>query len=305
MKKQLSKIILFISCLILIGQLSACGSGNDKNSIETTGDSSNGESTMATTAGSSAPESPIDSGSGTGSETMSGTGSAPETTSGTGTASGTSPDECPGSIYDIQQGKITVECNVSIENAVVTGLYTTDKKNQGFTVQDPCGGKFSGIYVYTKTTAPTVKLGDEVSFTGKYVEYPFTVKDTLKSLSEIQLTGPVTVSEIPGEMPVPVTLNPADIATGANATEDWEGVLVRVENVAVINANPDGSKNYGEFSVTGNLRVDDAAEYSYQATLGDQFASITGVLHYSFENYKLEPRNDADFVPCTDCVGKK
>ncbi len=62
--------------------------------------------------------------------------------------------------------------------------------------------------------------------------------------------------------------------------------------------NPD-STDFGEFRVDAALRVDDALfKYDADATNPsncDAFSTLTGVVHYSFGNHKLLPRDATDF----------
>ncbi|MCA9618039.1 MAG: hypothetical protein KC731_03395, partial [Myxococcales bacterium] len=167
--------------------------------------------------------------------------------------------------------------------------------------QDMAGGPYSGISVfvggpatYQGTDAP-VMLGDRLLLDGDYAEY-FDVS---------QLENPVFTFVAAGSVPAPVVLSSADIATGGSMAEAYEGVLVRVQNVAVTNVNPDDPSDFDEFEVTGGLRIDDLVvdgggtggmlDNTY--ALGASFSSITGVHHYSFSNFKLLPRTTADLVP--------
>ncbi|MEZ4442394.1 MAG: thrombospondin type 3 repeat-containing protein [Polyangiaceae bacterium] len=167
--------------------------------------------------------------------------------------------------------------------------------------QDMAGGPYSGISVfvggpatYQGTDAP-VMLGDRLLLDGDYAEY-FDVS---------QLENPVFTFVAAGSVPAPVVLSSADIATGGSMAEAYEGVLVRVQNVAVTNVNPDAPSDFDEFEVTGGLRIDDLVvdgggtggmlDNTY--ALGASFSSITGVHHYSFSNFKLLPRTTADLVP--------
>jgi hypothetical protein len=76
-------------------------------------------------------------------------------------------------------------------------------------------------------------------------------------------------------------------------------MLVRVNNVSVVNENPDApGGNFNEIAVTGNLRVDDLL-FAYPQNsfkLGDTFPFLAGVLHFSFSNNKVLPRNAADIT---------
>jgi hypothetical protein len=74
----------------------------------------------------------------------------------------------------------------------------------------------------------------------------------------------------------------------------YESVLIQINSISVADANPDSPGDFGEFTVTGNLRVDDLLYLITPHTLGQSFSSITGVLTYNFANYKLEPRSAAD-----------
>jgi hypothetical protein len=75
-------------------------------------------------------------------------------------------------------------------------------------------------------------------------------------------------------------------------------VVIRVENVEVTNANPDGPDNdYGEFEVGGSLRVDDRLhEVTPDPVDGDTFDALVGPLYFSFNNSKLLPRDENDVI---------
>ncbi|HRY60795.1 MAG TPA: hypothetical protein P5266_01260, partial [Candidatus Fermentibacter sp.] len=58
------------------------------------------------------------------------------------------------------------------------------------------------------------------------------------------------------------------------------------------------SLGYGQWSVTdgsGAFMVDDMGDYTYEPTVGGAIQSIVGICWYSFDDFKLEPRDDADF----------
>ncbi|MCA9694361.1 MAG: hypothetical protein KC636_32545 [Myxococcales bacterium] len=75
----------------------------------------------------------------------------------------------------------------------------------------------------------------------------------------------------------------------------------------IIDENPDAPEDYDEFTVTGDLRIDDVISdnaldmgLNNACMLGDGFTSITGVHGWSFDNRKLQPRFEAD-VAWIDC----
>ena len=75
--------------------------------------------------------------------------------------------------------------------------------------------------------------------------------------------------------------------------ERYEGVLVEVQNVDV--GNPD--LGYGEWDVSdgsGVAIIGDDAYYAYEPVADDPLASITGVLNYAYDDFKIEPRRSAD-----------
>lgn len=200
-------------------------------------------------------------------------------------------------IYDIQDVNSSKHPSensaVKVENVVVTGgQFSASANLYGMFVQEKNGGPYSGIMVvYGKTSGlgPFV-TGDVLTIEGTYKEY--------YDMSEISATN-ITKTDS-GYNIEPTIVNPADIATGGADSEKYEGVLVKVENVEVISANPDESseKDYKEFMVTGNLRVNDKYSYSYTANrkVGDKFDYIIGILDYDFSNFKLNPRSDDDLA---------
>ena len=94
--------------------------------------------------------------------------------------------------------------------------------------------------------------------------------------------------------------------------EQWESVLIRYNKLLVTDENADGDPlpNFGEMLVddgTGDTRVElEDGNHSYHnlsdplrtfyIMTGSTFDALSGVMYYSFGNYKLVPRNDDDFV---------
>ncbi len=203
-------------------------------------------------------------------------------------------EACPGvesTIFAIQDE--TDPDHPAVGTRVRVECVVTAVGPNGVWCQDALGGEFSGIYIFsgsaaTYPNATAVALGDEIRVDGDYEEY--------FGLSE--LTAPAFTLLGVGVVPAPELLDPADIATGGTLAEAYEGVLVRVESVTVTDSNPDAPNDYDETEVTGGLRIDDACwpDLDNLFTVGQSFSSITGVLHYSFGNFKLLPRFAADLV---------
>ncbi|MBL8609952.1 MAG: thrombospondin type 3 repeat-containing protein [Myxococcales bacterium] len=160
---------------------------------------------------------------------------------------------------------------------------------QGFYIQAPASGNFQGMFVNTGTTAPTVKVGNKVSVEGDY--------DEVFSTSHL-LRPKVTVTDAGTTLPFgPLVLDPTEIAN-ATGGEVYEGMLCQVNAVVVVNQNPDAPKDFDEFAVTGDLRVDDslysALDNNY--ALDTPFQKIVGICAFDFSNRKIWPRTAADIV---------
>ena len=147
----------------------------------------------------------------------------------------------------------------------------------------PC--TYSGIYVFSRSDEGTVALGNDVDVQGTYKEY--------YGAAEV-IDVAVTVTDASGSILPPLILDPSNLIN----PEQYEGMLVRVENVTVTAENADGNGDYDEFAITGDLRVDDFIweEMDNNYAEGTTFTSITGILHYTYGNYKIVPRNAADLA---------
>ncbi|MFN7143138.1 MAG: amidohydrolase family protein [Myxococcota bacterium] len=172
---------------------------------------------------------------------------------------------------------------VKITDVVVTGV----RDGGGFFVQDRSLDTFGGLYVYDPGGA-AVAVGDVVTVSGTYDEY--------YALTEI--TSPTVTVTGTGVVPPPIAVDACDVGTGGALAEAYEGMLVVVSDVSVTNENPDGpDDDFDEFEVAGCLRVDDFLWDAFdQPTGSPSYAAITGVLNYSFENFKLAPRGAEDLV---------
>lgn len=183
-------------------------------------------------------------------------------------------------IASIQDGTIPTGTTVTIQGIVTAESWGFDAPGSlsHFYIQDD-EAAYSGVKVYQ--SGVEVAQGDEVRLTGVVDEYFGCTEiinlDSMEILSHKHRVNPVVV---------PLT------------TTDWEpyeGVLITVENVTV--SNPD--LGFGEWSVTdgtNTLVLDDDAKYYYYPVQDEALASITGVLDYSFNVYKLEPRLTNDIA---------
>jgi len=181
-------------------------------------------------------------------------------------------------------------------------------------------GPWSGIRIGTRgpLSGDVVSLlkGDNVTLTGYVWDIPgspvFNVT-RLDSISNIIINPG-------GAFPGFADLLTGDMGVGGNgdpAKEQWESVLVRYNTITVTDENADGPpNNFGEMLVddgTGDTRVElEDGNHSYHnlsdptrtyyIMTGSTFDELSGVMYYSFGNYKLVPRSDIDFVGYTTDV---
>jgi hypothetical protein len=168
---------------------------------------------------------------------------------------------------------------------------------------------WSGIWLTTTDTTvqrqmAELRNGDSISVSG-----------TVQEQFDVTRLGSITaVTKISSgnAVPAPVVRSAAslNVSNGNPLAEPYEGMLVRLDNLTVTDLNPTFS-DVTEFSVsdgTGAAVVQRSGRYSYSNlpadTLtgkiilheGNGIASLTGIVYYSFNQYKFVPRTDADFV---------
>ncbi len=195
-------------------------------------------------------------------------------------------------IFDVQYTPFT-NGNSGYNGLVVTveGVATTDSADFGYYYIQEGRDSWNGVWINDNVN--NVKLGDRVRVTGT-VQENFNVT-RLSNVTSVVILG----SGNP--VPEPIIVKTGELRAGVTA-EQYEGMLVRVLGAKVTNPFSDAPSNFGEFSIndgTGELRVDDEAagfrgNLDSTFALGDSLISITGIHYFSFSNYKLLPRNDAD-----------
>ncbi|HFD38336.1 MAG TPA: DUF11 domain-containing protein [Anaerolineae bacterium] len=163
--------------------------------------------------------------------------------------------------------------------------------NNNFVIEHPAGGPWSGLMVYNGGTFTDVVEGDYVRLLGKVDEY--------NGMTELSIRyAPNAQQVISSGNPLPT---PEVIATGdyvnADTAEQWESVLIEFQGATVT----DEDLGYGEWAFddgSGTTRADDFGEkdgdLTYAPVLNDYYGFIRGIGWYSYGNYKLEPRYDAD-----------
>ena len=160
------------------------------------------------------------------------------------------------------------------QSVTTTGIVTAIAP-QGYFIQDGTALR-SGVYVYEQTNSPAI--GDEVTLTGTVTEF--------YELTEIVDLTSFTINSSNNTLPDPIS-----VFTGDASNEDYEGMLVRIENATCTSTDI----GFGEWQIndgSGALAVDDLM-YLFSPDLDIDYG-ITGILTYTFSNYKIEPRSIDD-----------
>ena len=201
-------------------------------------------------------------------------------------------------LYEIQDGTIPERTMVTVNGIIVTGIAPN-----GVFAEEPAGGQYSGIFLFSNTAMggpdlTTLALGDEIDVVGETSEF--------NGMTEIVLTaGSLAVVDSGVALPGPDAITAADIVDEATG-EPWEAVLVRVEaDLTVTDADPEGQPNVNEFLVSDGTDdmlvddflydiVDDGAAAFPGFGVDASFTAIQGPVNFSFGNHKVAPREAAD-----------
>ena len=191
-------------------------------------------------------------------------------------------------ISDIQDTTGTGNSDSKLKGQTVTftGIVSAEGWAYGgsyYYVQDG-SGPWSGVMVHDSDRENA--YGDSVIITAEVIEYSGkTEMGNVTSYSKISEGHKVAASVVTS----------GEIGTGGSNAEAYEGVLVKVENVEIT----DGDLGYGEWSVndgSGDVRIDDVADYYFWPSEYDSCLSVTGILDYSYSNTKILPRLAYDVV---------
>ncbi len=168
---------------------------------------------------------------------------------------------------------------------------------------------WSGIWLSASDTnmqkqMAAIRNGDSINVTG-----------TVQEQFDVTRLGNITaVTKVSGGNPEPApvdrTTGTLNVSNGSASAEPYESMLVRFTNVTVSDVNPTYS-DVTEYAVndgTGAVVVQQSGKYKYSNVpadtllgktilhVGNKIASLTGIVYYSFSQYKFVPRTDADFV---------
>ncbi len=164
------------------------------------------------------------------------------------------------------------------QSVVVEGVVTNVHTSSLFVIQE-AEGAWNGLSIYSPGHA--VGIGQQVQVSGTVTEY-FGLTE-LSPVSAIVDLGA-------GVLPEPATLDCASAKL-----EDWESVLVRVQDVVV--SQTDLGFNIWEVTDgADSLEIDDQP-FLYAPAVDEAFGSITGTMTWNFDSAKLSPRDANDLLP--------
>lgn len=186
--------------------------------------------------------------------------------------------------------------DINVEGIVMA---TTGFLDLGYvTIQDGAG-PWNGIFMRGQNLS-TLQRGDKILITKAKIYENFNVT-YLDSTSYTLVSGGNPLYDRY------VGLNPESVRLAVfEQTEPYEGLLVGFDNVYVVNQNPDAPGTFGEWSVDANtsdnagMRCDDYSndigfDFGLDSLdLNENLGYINGILYYSFNNWKLLPRNKSD-----------
>lgn len=185
-------------------------------------------------------------------------------------------------VFDIQYSDEESGDSPYLYYLVKTTAIVTATTENGYFIQEQ-SYVWSGIYVYDPVNSPEV--GDEVVIIAEVVEY-FGLTE-LKEVSSFHIL--TSGNEIPLALPV---------STFNAQQEKYEGVLVQLYEAVCVDA--DVENNFGMWTVnngTGDLLIDDDI-FAYTPVLDNKY-HMKGIVHYSFDEFKVLPRSAEDISDIT------
>ncbi|HAF06960.1 MAG: T9SS type A sorting domain-containing protein [bacterium] len=160
------------------------------------------------------------------------------------------------------------------DTCIVTAVFS----NQYYVTSKSGPKEWDGVNVYGDIGDHTFNVGDTIFFYHAFVtEY--------NNKTEIVFPGTELYNAGDGTSPTPLYIPLSQIG------ESYEGVLIKVGPVEVL-TTPDVNGEWIVSDGVDSLIVDDLATYTVPAVGSTVY--LTGILDFSYGNYKLQPRNDND-----------
>ncbi|SVD58243.1 uncharacterized protein METZ01_LOCUS411097, partial [marine metagenome] len=187
--------------------------------------------------------------------------------------------QCPS---DLSQGTYCYETSMAGDEVstygVVTHVLAAGHSSEGnFFLQQPGVDECAGIYIRDFDIVPNV--GDELTLTGTVNEY----------YSFTQIIDVTSSSSSPtGNSITPLAITTATLGIDCSLEgEELEGMLVKVNNVTVEDIDEFGNVQINDGS--GPTLMDDYYFDGGWSTPSGTYASIIGVVGYSYSEFKIYP----------------
>ena len=209
-------------------------------------------------------------------------------------------------IQDIQSDDMPDGTPVNPRGVVVVAVDTFGVDVGKLFVMEPEGGPYSGVLVFDATGVEDLNPGDIVDVVGGVkVEFALPDDSTGRTVTEISPPeggGSVQVTKVgDGDVPEPESVLPWELAADDAESEQWEGVLIRFENVRVLEpldeVGDDATRQRTE--VTGPYDIQSDLTSFEGFAPGNCYTSLTGIGDYFF-SYKILPRSVDDIVAGED-----
>ncbi|MEP6866515.1 MAG: hypothetical protein ABJE66_38215 [Deltaproteobacteria bacterium] len=229
-------------------------------------------------------------------------------------------------IQQVQDEAMAPGTAVNLHDVVVTAIDNFGAKVGDIWVEEKEGGKRSGVHVFkaSLTDVAMLSIGDEIDLKGAIkTEFALTGSggdSTGRTDTELEPAsgGQITITKL--GMSTTITPDKVDAlaigqlydstmsATGGgtaftNAWEDWEGVLVELDNVSAQGAAkafgktvPTPADSYA-LGITGVAKLEGTMADITMSNIARAtcFSKVTGVVDYFFD-YLVLPRSTSDFA---------
>jgi predicted extracellular nuclease len=175
----------------------------------------------------------------------------------------------------ISQIQGTSDVSPYVDQTIATSGVVTAVAPAGYFLQETSAA-WSGVYVYDSENVP--ELGSMVSLQADVVEY--------YDMTELKNVSNFTVLDIS-----PVITPLTDLS--APISESLEGCLITLSGVCSIASNDYGEATFANVSLDGQTFIVNDLIYNHEFVESESY-QITGVVEYSFNEFKLCPRDASD-----------
>jgi len=178
-------------------------------------------------------------------------------------------------IHNIQE-------NLVIEGAVVVSpRFSTSDSLHMYYVSESTASPYAGIMLTVPAAwSSDYQIGDTLDITGEHVEF----------FCNSQISAEEVTVQSAGSAVEPLAIAAEDL-TDPSIAESYEGVLVRVSGQTVSEED-----QYGAYILSSGAVVDATVWDGLTMEVGGSYATITGVVTFSYYKYRILPRFAEDLV---------